>query len=307
MRSAAVAALVCVVAIVSAPSAAAQAWVASAGQGSITVAVQGIHHTGHVQTDGSTIPGGESRTASIYLEADYAITDRLSIAVGVPFVFAKFLGPAPPYVPVQDVDSCGCWTRSLQDVGLTARFNLLNGSTAVTPSVSFGVPSHAYQYAGEAVVGRRLRELRVGLDAGTRLDVISPRLALQGSYAYAMVERVLGVSTNRSNASIEALFRLTDAAAIRGGVTRQVTHGGLRFGTEGPSPPNGVPWGEVTTPELLSEHDRLVRDNNWRLGAGLTYGLPRADVFVSYVEFVAGSDTHAGRALTVGLNIPFER
>jgi hypothetical protein len=30
-------------------------------------------------------------------------------------------------------------------------------------------------------------------------------------------------------------------------------------------------------------------------------------VFVSYVEFVAGSDTHAGRALTVGLNIPFER
>ena len=40
----------------------------------------------------------------------------------------------------------------------------------------------------------------------------------------------------------------------------------------------------------MFEHDRLLRDNNLRLGAGVAYSMPRADVFASYVEFVRGTD-----------------
>jgi hypothetical protein len=289
------------------PSALAQAWVSPAGEGAVLIAAQAIDHTGHILTDGSTLAEGQSQSAAIYLEIDYSFSDRFSMSAGVPFVFAKSIGRPPPFVPVSPVDSCSCWQQDLQDVGLTMRYNLVNGSTAVTSSLAFGVPSHAYAYVGEAVVGRHLMELRVAIDAGTRLSVLSPRLAVQGRYSYAMVERVLDVSTNRSNLGADVLVEVSQKLSVQGTVARQITHGGLRAGTQGPSPPDGIPWGEITTPALLHEHDRLMRDNYWRAGAGLSYGFSRADLFFSYLEFVSGSDTHAGRAFTLGISMPFRR
>ena len=67
------------------------------------------------------------------------------------------------------------------------------------------------------------------------------------------------------------------------------------------------PAGEATTPALFAEHDRLLRDNYWHLGAGFSFSFAWADVFASYVEFVGGTDTHAGRAFTTGLGVPFGR
>jgi hypothetical protein len=43
------------------------------------------------------------------------------------------------------------------------------------------------------------------------------------------------------------------------------------------------------------------------VGAGFSHGFSWADVFASYVEFVAGSDTHAGGAFTAGLSFPVGR
>jgi hypothetical protein len=297
-----------VLAVAAVPQASAQAWGSPAGQGWVTVAFQRIDNTGHVLRDGSTAPYGKSRNASVYVEAAYAVTDRLSLSAAVPFVFAKYLGPSfdPEPPMVQPVDACYCWQDGLQDFGLTARFNLLNGSTALTPSVSFGVPSHGYEHVGEAVVGRGLRELRLAVDVGQRLDFLSPRLAVEGRYSYAFVERVLDVSTNRSNASVALAFQALDRLAVRAVVSRQVTHGGLQAGLEKP-PPNGYPWGEITTAALFREHDRLMRDDSWHVGAALTYAFARADLFASYVEFVSGRNTHAGRALTVGVSFPFGR
>jgi hypothetical protein len=294
-----------------APAAHAQAWVRPAGEGAVTLATQVIDNTGHILTDGSTQALGKSRSAAIYVEFDYAISDRVSLTAGVPLVFARYLGPRPPPgVPeppmVQEVDRCYCWQQGLQDFGLTARYNLISGTTSVTPSIAVGVPSHGYNYVGEAVVGRRLIEARLAVDAGARLDAISPRLAVQGRYSYAIVEQFLDVPNNRSNVAGEVTFRLTDSLTVQGNVLRQVTHGGLRAGTKGPTPPDGYPWGEITTEALFQQHDRLLRDNHWRLGGGATLSLPRADLFASYLEFVAGSDTHAGRAFTVGVTVPFE-
>ena len=296
-------------AVVAAPSASAQAWASPAGQGWVTVAFQGIDNTGHVLQDGSTAPFGKSRNASIYVEAAYALNDRLSLSAGVPFVFAKYVGPRfdPEPPTVQPVDACYCWQDGLQDFGFTARVNLLNGSTALTPSVSVGAPSHGYEHVGEAVVGRGLSELRLAVDVGQRLDFLSPRLAVAGRYTYAFVERVLDVSTNRSNASVELAFQALDRLAVRAVVSRQVTHGGLQAGLGPPPQPDGYPWGEITTAELFREHDRLMRDDSWHVGAALSYAFARADLFASYVEFVSGRNTHAGRAFTVGVSVPFGR
>jgi len=296
-------------AVVAIPTSAfAQAWTAPAGEGTVTVASQSVHGTGHIVSDGSLQKQGGSRNVSVYVELDYAFTDRLSVSAGIPYVFAKFVGPAPPPIlPMRPVDACLCWHSALQDVGITARYNLVNDMVAVTPSISIGVPTHAYENVGEAVAGRGMKEARLAVDAGVRLDPVSPRLALQARYSYAIVEKVLGISTNRSNAAAEVIFRISEAWAIRGSIDRQVTHGGLRAGAGPPTPPTWYPWGEMTTQALYDVHDRAMRDNYWHVGGGLSYDLGRSQVFASYTEFVAGADTHDGRSFTIGLSVPFTR
>ena len=290
--------------LLSAPVAFAQAWVAPAGVGSVTVSFQRIDNTGHLLTDGSRA-GGLSENLSLFVEAEYAITDKLSISFGVPYVGAKWTdpNPPPPFVPFLPVDQCHCWHSGLQDLSLSARYNVVNaGGFALTPSVSIGVPSHDYNFQGEAVIGRDLKELRVGVDVGQRLDRISPRLSVQGRYSYAVVEQVLDIPDNRSNATVEGAFQFTRKLGVRGFTTWQRTHGGLRFGGMGAL----APPGEVNTPELLAQHDRMLRDDNFRAGTGVSYSLPKIDVFASYVAYLSGTDSHLGRAFTGGISWPFE-
>jgi hypothetical protein len=284
----------------------AQAWVPPAGSGSITFAFQDLDYSGHFVTDGEFFENGRSVHNLIDFEFDYAITDRWSVAAAIPFVFAKYTdpNPLPDFVPWLPVDECRCWQKGWQDFGFTARYNVVNGAFALTPSVSLGVPSHAYNFHGEAALGERLREFRIAVDAGQRLDVISPRLSIAGRYSYAFVEEVLDVPNDRSNAALESAFSVTRQLAARLLLSWQRVHGGLRLGS--PSADPFLPPGEVDTPARLFEHDRLLRDNNFRLGAGVSYSLPRMDVFASYVELLRGTDSHGGRAITVGVSWPFE-
>jgi hypothetical protein len=289
-----------------APPVWAQAWVPPAGLGSVTVAVQTINNTGHTNTDGEFLQIGRSVNTRIDIDVDYALTDRFSLSAGIPFVLARYVDPLPygPPIPFPLRDECRCWQSGWQDFGFTARYNIVNGAFALTPSVSAGVPSHDYEFRGEAVVGQRLKELRISVDAGQRLTAISPRLYLQGRYSYAFVERVIDIPNDRSNATVEGGFLITRRLAARGLLLWQRVHGGLRFGG---SDSSALPFpGDVNTPERMFEHDRLLRDNNWRLGAGTTYSMPQMDVFASYVEFVRGTDSHSGRAFTAGVSWPFE-
>jgi hypothetical protein len=306
MRRAAVVGALVVCAIGAAPRVGhAQAWPAPAGAGSLTLMTQAIDNAGHLLSDGTLLPDGKSRNVSALIELDYAITDRLAVSVGLPYVFAKYIGPGEPPFVFRAVDQCRCWNGDWQDLAASVRYTITDGAVALTPSVSLGVPSHDYEWQGEAVAGFGLRELRLALDGGVRLDAISSRLALMGRYQYAVVEEVLDVSHNRSNVSATVSVTISERLSVRGGASWQRTHGGLRFGSlPGSSLP--VP-GEFTTEALFDQHDRLLRDNNTRLGGGVSYSLPRVDLFVSYMQFVAGTDTHSGQAITLGVSLPFQR
>ena len=99
---------------------------------------------------------------------------------------------------------------------------------------------------------------------------------------------------NRSNMAIDADFLATRKLVARGGVSWQRSHGGLRST-------------EIVTEEQISQYDRILKDNNFHINGGLSYSLPKVDVFASYVHYAAGTDTHVGHAITAGLSIPFER
>ena len=278
----------------------AQAWVAPSHSGTLSLDFQWIDNTGHRVNDGNLdlkYPG-KSDTSAIYIDIDYAFTDRFSAEIGLPYVFAKYIGPGPTPGPFLPVDNCFCWHSGLQDFGMIVRYNLIGeigGSFQLTPSVSVGTPSRNYAFQGEAVVGANLDEVAAAIDVGTRLDAISPRLAIEARYSYAFVEQVLDISHNRSNIRTEVAFRLTRTTALRGLASWQITHGGLR-----------IPEDIMRNPELfVPQHDRLLRDDYFRAGMGISYELPHLEMYATYIAYVSGTNTHAGRAFSTGVSWPF--
>lgn len=271
----------------------AQAWVPPARVGVVSFVYQDISNTTHRLTDGSSLDGFDSESRGVLLNLDYAVTDRFSFSLGVPYVGARYSGPEPSFFGLP-IDDCLCWNHGWQDVAATVRYNLTNKAFAVTPSVSVGMPTHNYAYTGEAVLGRNLNEVRLAIDAGHRLDAISPRLSVSGRYSYAIVEKVLDLSNNRSNMWLESSFMATTKLSTRFGLSWQVSHGGLRST-------------EILGEDQIEQFDRILKDNYFHITGGASYSLPRFDVFMSYIYYASGTDTHGGRAIALGLSWPFER
>jgi hypothetical protein len=163
----------------------------------------------------------------------------------------------------------------------------------------WGQPSHAYPYRGEAVVGKQLSELQVGVLAGLRLVEFLPKATVQGGYTYAFVEKALDdVSTNRSNVFVDLGYAATRRLYVRAAWLWQDTHGGLRFGspTGNPFPPPG----EFNTPARLLERDRLVQVRYMQLAGGASWNAGPVDIFASYTKYVWGRDAHNGHAFGLG-------
>ena len=278
----------------------AQAFTLPQGVGAFTLAWQYVDNTGHRLTDGSVLPVGQSVSTGVLAEIDYGVTDRLSATLGIPYIFAKYTdGPPPPGIPVLPVDTCHCWHSSFQDFSLTARYRLGDDPWAITPLVRYVLPSHDYNYQGEAVVGRDLQEVQVGFNTSLRLVGLLPDASVQAGYTYSFVERVLGIPNDRSNGYFEVGYLFGRRLYVRAAGYWQVTHGGLRLGSVSGDP--FLPPGEVNTSELAAQHDRLLRDDYWRVGGGLSYSAGPFDVFASISKYVAGTDTHDGQAYTVGM------
>ena len=287
-------ALTFVVSLASAAPASGVAWVAPGGVGGVNFIYQYVQHTGHLLTDGSLLEGYDSASQGALIQFDYAVTDRFSLTAGVPYIGAKYTGPLPSFFGLE-VDECFCWNHSWQDFGATLRYNVFNDAFALTPSVSFGVPSHNYDFIGEAVVGTNLYETRLGIDAGQRLDAISPRLSVSGRYSYAFVEEVLDRGVDRSNAALSVAYLLSNRWSASLDFYWQHTHGGLTtdefFASSG---------------DVFEQFDRLLKDNSFHMGGSVAYSFDSFDLFANYIEFADGTDTHTGRAFTFGVTYPFQ-
>ncbi len=281
---------------------AAQAFTSPQGIGSATVAWQFVDNTGHRGTDGFLVARGQSVTMSALFEVDYGVTDRLSTSIAMPYVFAKYTGGLPSFSRLPR-DECKCWHSSFQDVAFGARYRLGDGPWAVTPSLRYGVPSHDYAYQGEAVVGRNLREVQVGVSAGLRLTRLLPKASVQAGYTYSFVEQpVDDIKIDRGTGVFDVGYALTRSLYIRGGANWQRTHGGLRAGSASGNPP--FP-GDIT-PALRPQADRLIRSNYWQAGGGLAYAAGPVDLFASITKYVWGRDAHNGQAYTVGTTWYFD-
>ena len=76
----------------------------------------------------------------------------------------------------------------------------LNGTRVLTPSATFVLSVTDYPVIGHAAIGRKLKELQLGVNFGRLLNIGGmPRAYIQGSYAYTIVEDLDIVSLDRSN------------------------------------------------------------------------------------------------------------
>lgn len=278
------------VAILGVPaSAAAQAFTPPPRVGSVTVAWQWVDNTGHILSDGTFFPRGQSVTSSVLAEVDYGITERLAATVAVPFVFARYTGQLPPFSGLER-DACRCWQQSFQDFSFAGRYRLGDDFWAVTPQVRVVIPSHDYPYRGEAVVGPNLNQVLLSISGAWRLAPALPKASIQAGYTFALVEKVVeDLRANRSNLFTSFGYGLTRSLYVHGGALFQKTHGGLTAFELG-----------VAQPDQRAQGDRLLKMRYWHLTGGLSYSAGFADLFFSVEPYVWGRDTHDGIAYTVG-------
>ena len=282
----AVAALAVLAASATARPATAQAWAPREREGQVTFVAQTVDHVGRVFADARIDCCGTTNVALV-VDADYGVSDRWSISASLPYVFAKYRGGPPEgpaaFLPYPAVDACQCVHSAVQDFEFGSHYNLLKvrRTFSLMTSMSVGIPSHKYDYAGEAVVGFGLKQLELSADAGGQLDVIVPGLSVDGHYGYAIVERVLGITHNRANARFNAGYTFSNRLGGHLLLSHQHTYGGLRF-----------PLDIQPFPERYSEFHRLLRDNYFQAGAGMSYTWRVWDVSLSFLRTVSGDNTH---------------
>ena len=289
------------VVIWSARPALAQAWLLPQHTGAITFVVEEVDHVGRMHDDGTREAVGKFVNVGFDAELDYSLTDRFSVSTTLPYIASRYTdpNPPPPFLPFAAVDACRCWSGALADVGITSRYNLVNGGQEfmLTPFVSVGVPSHAYDYVGEAVPGRRLKELRFGAAAGQRLDRILSGLSLQAGYQYTIVGRVLDVPNNRSNGFIQASIAFPRGLSAGAIVNWQRTHGGLRF---------PVDVRDAGISERLTEFHRMLRDNYLHAGGSISYSRGPWQVSAEALVTARGSNSHDVHIFAIAIGRLFE-
>ena len=276
----------------------AQATVPARGEGSVSVVYQNVDFAGHINFLGQRVPNGAAHSQTVLFEVEYGLTDNLAISVGLPYVTAKYTGqgPACPLCAASPLgfhagpNDDGLYHGALQDFRIDLRQNIFRRPLILTPSIGVVIPSHQYEQHGEAAIGRGLWELPIAINMARSLEPFLPDAYVQGRYSYTFVQRDLNVPLNKSNGFVEAGYSFTSSLTVRGLGTWQKTHGGL----------NGVPE-FVFSEELLQNHDRLLRDNNWRAGAGVVYSLTESiDLSATVITVVSGTVTHFGTGITIG-------
>jgi len=284
-------------------SAQAQAWVPADGEVLVSLDYQSFDSPGHLNRLGQKV-GGPTASHTVLVEMEYGLSDQMALTAALPYVTAKYAGEGPacptcvtsPEFHTSPLDD-GTYHGDIQDLRFAIRYNVVRNPLLLTPFVRVVVPSHRYDNQGESVIGRGFFEGQFGIFAGRDFAPFLPRGYAQGRYAYALVPPDLGVPLNRSEAALEVGYALTSALSIRGLGTWQRTHGGLK----------GVIQA-LGSDDLLQHHDRLLQDNNTRVGGGASYLVsPSAEISASAVTVVSGTNTHRGTAITLSVTWTIDR
>jgi hypothetical protein len=273
----------------------AQAWLPPKGEAWITLDYSNLFINRHYWSDGSSYSAGEISSNTYLAILGYSITDRLGVAVALPYADAKYSGVNPHLFPVDDGERHGTFT----DFQIEARYNVVARSAALTPFVAAILPSHRYEYFGHAVVGMDLKQLVIGTGFGFRFDSFLPKAYVVGRCSYAFVERVDDVWHDRGNLALQLGYNLTPALQVYAFGTGQYTFGGV--------PQDLAAIRTTWSATTLHHHAQTGKSELIGVGGGAEYQLTGTiSVGASYLTTVWGRSDHAVRSLVnVGITFGF--
>lgn len=272
----------------------AQAWLPLKGEGQVTISYQNLHVKDHVDSEGKRFDSGPVRTHAITSSLEYGLTNRIALDAEITHISSKYEGfvGAVPHGPADT----GFYDPAFQDMRVGVRFNVKSRPLVVTPFVATVIPTHDYETRGHSAIGRRLRELILGVNIGRDLEGIVPRSYVQGRYSYAVVQRVEEFNLNRSNADWEFGYFAADQLILRFTGVWQRTYDGLQ-----------IPQ-DRGHPHYHEIHDRATKANFVKLGGGVSFSLTRSvQLHADYNNTARGANTHAPRGLSVGVSWRFAR
>ena len=250
--------------LAAAGTASAQAWLPPKGEAAFSLGWNRTWADHHLDYLGNTLAPGDMIWHNAIADLGYGVTDRLAVRLNIPYVASKYVGTRPhPARPGKPQIDNGSWNSTFQDFRAEVRFRATTGSLAVTPVVALVVPSHWYESSGHSAFGRNLVEGQFGINVGRLLDPLLPDAYLQARYVYAVPEKPLGISHNRSNVAFDLGYFVTGSltVSVLGAWTK--THGGWRATVDFPP---------ATSPNFWY-HDQLTKTEYFRLGGGASYAL----------------------------------
>jgi hypothetical protein len=274
----------------------AQAWLPTKGEGAVGLTFGDYGFDGHFDSQGERVPYGGTNGLSLAADVTYGVTDRFAVTASVPYVASKFTGTFPPGVLLGPLDRDRKYHGDFQDFRAELRYMVLTGDLAVTPFVGVNLPSHQYEVVGEAVPGKRTRELALGVAAGRSLEPLLDRAYVQARYFFSFVEQVVPEigQLNRSNIDLELGYAATRRLTARVFSAWQIGHGGLDLEDM------------YSHPDLFRVHDRAIRTNYFNLGGGLTVQVTsRIELFGAYMKTISGKNAHQAQSLYFGAALWF--
>jgi len=255
------------------------------GSGQIVVTYQ-YNYTDGFESDIGALPIGSIDTHVMNFELQYALTDRLTVIAGIPYVRKRYnngplphdpllLDPPRPYI--ENVDQGG-WNSDFQDFNIGARYRVKEGAFSVEPFAYLGVPSQEYPFYGNAAVGQQLTRLQVGSSL-----MWYPGLSnayYSADIGYVFVEETLGVNVNYWNIRAEAGYQF--GPRLTGRLFGLLKKGsGLRVPTDFPGFPGQL------NDEMWYQHDRTLKHNYLNVGIGLDWVLnDHYSVSSNYMEMI---------------------
>jgi hypothetical protein len=242
-----------------------QAWLPPKGEASLSLGFSHTFATEHVDYRGNPVAPGDMIWNNVVSDLSYSVTDRFAVRMTLPpLVISKYDGSFPhPPVPNRTNLDDGAWHDTFQDFRGEVRFRATHGPIMVTPFAALIVPSHHYEYYGHPAAGRKLVEGQVGFAAARLLDPLLPNAYVQVRYLFGVPERVLGISHDRSQVSLDAGYLIGPAFTVRFLGAWQKSHGGWRV---------PIDWPARTSP-LYQVHDQVEREDYLQLGGAVSYAL----------------------------------
>jgi hypothetical protein len=275
-----------------------QAWLSPKGEGTVSVLYQYGFDRLHVYSDGRTKDRGHIFLNGAFVDGDFSLTDKLAVRLSLPYISGKYVGRnghtlvrGRPETAVA-LDN-GNYHGALQDFRFDVRYSLTQGALKVVPFFQATTPSHGYTTLAHAAVGIGLREYRVGVNLGRRLDPILPKAFVQGRYAFGFSQEVANIAPKRSYAESQLGYFLTRRLSLQGSAVLTYSHNGNE------NDYNLFP--DNLTDEQWLNHDRISRAKLLDLGANIGYSFNEStNVVVGMGHSVWGANTHL-RALVVSV------